>query len=105
VRRLNAADLTVFVPPVMAGGPHSTSFVLITLTSFFLVADISSKYLHQEGKLSLGAFFETFRNEMPVSVVEMPLGLMIPACLNHLSDWLSLIVEPSEDLSPNLENS
>ena len=40
---------------------------------------------------------------MPVSVVESPLADMTPACLNHLSDWLSLMVDPSAALSPNLE--
>ena len=47
---------------------------------------------------------ETFLNAMPVSVVESPpLAEKTPACLNHLSDWLSLIVFPSAALSPNLE--
>ena len=53
----------------------------------------------------LKTYFETFLNAIPVSVVETPLVWMTPACLNHLSDWLSLMVEPSADLSPNLENS
>ena len=48
-------------------------------------------------------YFETFLKAMPVSVVESPLAEMTPACLNHLSDWLSLMVDPSAALSPNLE--
>jgi hypothetical protein len=43
----------------MPGGPHSTSLVLMTLASFFLVVDISSKYLHQEGKLNFGDFLKS----------------------------------------------
>ena len=40
-------------------------------------------------------YFEIFLNTIPVSVLEMVLGLKSPACLNHLSDWLSFIVVPS----------
>ena len=50
-------------------------------------------------------YLEIFLNAILVSVLEIPFGLIKPACLNHLSDWLSFIVEPSEDLSPNLEKS
>ena len=46
--------------------------------------------------------FEIFLNAIPVSVVETPpLAEITPACLNHLSDWLSLMVLPSAALSPN----
>ena len=46
--------------------------------------------------------FEIFLNAIPVSVVDTPpLAEMTPACLNHLSDWLSLMALPSAALSPN----
>ena len=46
--------------------------------------------------------FDIFLNAIPVSVVESPpLAAMTPACLNHLSDWLSLMLLPSAALSPN----
>ena len=38
---------------------------------------------------------------MPVSVVEIFLGSITLACLNHLSDCDNLIDFPSADLSPN----
>ena len=46
----------------------------------------------------------TFLKAIPVSVVVMPFAWITPACLNHLSDWLSLMLDPSADLSPNWEN-
>ena len=104
------------------GSPQSTSLVFTEFTSSFLAVEISSKYLFQSWKLSFGPFLhpqienfallilffdfylETFLNAMPVSVVESPpLAEITPACLNHLSDWLSLMVFPSAALSPNLE--
>ena len=46
--------------------------------------------------------FEIFLNAIPVSVVDTPpLAPITPACLNHLSDWLSLMLLPSAALSPN----
>ncbi len=77
---------------------------------------ISSRYFVHSTKDSLGAFLLTFLKAIPVSVVVTffpsitlssknnygfakkdfkNLNSLTFACLNHLSDWLSLMVFPS----------
>ena len=43
-------------------------------------------------------YLEIFLKTIAVSVVDIPLGRMRRACLNHLSDWLNFRVVPSDDL-------
>ena len=54
----NEFKMILTVPPVMPGGPQSISLFLMVLTSFFLAVAISSKNLHQLGKLNFGAFLK-----------------------------------------------
>jgi hypothetical protein len=91
----------IFVAPVNPGFPHSTNLPFKTFPSIFLFFAISSRYLFQSENVSLGEFFEIFRNAMPVSVVVIVFPSITLACLNHLSDCESFIVLPSAVLSPN----
>lgn len=95
--------LELFTAEVNPGFPQDNIMDFISPTSIPLVLLKSSKKVVYSDSVSFGNF--NFLKHIAVSVDVIFLPSITFACLIHLSLWLSLIVRPSESLSPNLANS